>query len=146
MKTKDFNRIYDNIIHALTGEFANEEQEKNAACVIFTRLLTASPAEKRDIIDEYDLDCCRVCSECGELMVEGWYNMGAYACSDECVIKQEGITREEFERFQIYKATIQQYLDDEGEGRKADDLTDSEISVILDDIIGDCDAYYTEWR
>lgn len=97
------------------------------------------------IMDWLHLDSCRVCSECGAIMEKGWHNMGSYACSDECVIKQEGITREEFDRFQIYKQTIQSILDDEGEGRKADDLTKEEIDEILDDIIGDLDAYYTEW-
>lgn len=93
-----------------------------------------------------DIGSCRVCDECGKIMQEGWYNMGRYACSDECVMKQDGITKEEFDRFQIYKTTIQEYLDDEGKERKADDLTDDEIKTIMEEIFDDCDAYYTSWR
>jgi hypothetical protein len=93
-----------------------------------------------------DIGSCRVCDECGAIMEEGWYNCGKYACSDECVCKQDGITKEEFDRFQIYKTTIQGYLDDEKKGRKAEKLTDEEIAEIMNEIFDDCDAYYTSWR
>lgn len=102
---------------------------------------------RNQILSEWlDVDSCRVCDECGAIMEEGWYNCGKYACSDECVIKQDGITKEEFDRFQIYKTTIQEYLNEEKKGRKADDLTDDEIAEIMEEIFDDCDAYYTSWR
>ncbi len=75
-------------------------------------------------------------------MEEGWYNMGKYACSDECIIKQEGISQEEYDRYQIYKSTIESYLDD---GQNIDDLTKEEIQEIIDENIENWDAYYTEW-
>lgn len=90
-----------------------------------------------------EIDSCRVCSECGKIMQEGWYNMGKYACSDECVMKQDGITKEEFDRYQIYKATIEAQLE---EGQNIEDLTKEEIDQILESVLEDCDAYYTEWR
>ena len=96
--------------------------------------------------DWLNVESCRVCSECGAIMQEGWYNVGKYACSDECVIKQDGISHEEFKRYQIYKSTIQSYLDNEGKNRKADDLTDDEIREIINEIIDNCDAYYTSWE
>lgn len=102
---------------------------------------------RNQILSEWlDVDSCRVCDVCGTIMEEGWYNMGTYACSDECVIKQDGITKEEFDRFQIYKTTIQEYLDEEKKGRKADDLTKKEIAEIMNEIFDDCYAYYTSWR
>ena len=76
-------------------------------------------------------------------MQEGWYNMGKYACSDECVMKQDGITKEEFDRYQIYKATIEAQLE---EGQNIEDLTKEEIDQVLESVLEDCDAYYTEWR
>lgn len=101
---------------------------------------------REEILSDWlNVESCRVCSECGAIMQEGWYNMGKYACSDECVIKQDGISYEEFKRFQIYKSTIQSFLDNEGKNRKADDLTDDEIREIIDEIIDNCDAYYTSW-
>lgn len=89
-----------------------------------------------------EIDSCRVCSECGKIMQEGWYNMGKYACSDECVMKQDGITKEEFDRYQIYKATIEAQLE---EGQNIEDLSKEEIDQILESVLEDCDAYYTEW-
>lgn len=99
------------------------------------------------LIDWLDVDFCRVCDVCGKIMTEGWYNCGKYACSDECVMKQDGISKEEFDRFGIYKSTIQDFLNDEyGYPKKADNLTDEQIDEILDKILDDCDAYYTKWE
>jgi hypothetical protein len=57
MDTKDFNHIYDSILEAIYDDFqGNDEEAKDAACVIFTRLLTGDKAEKQDIIDHYELD------------------------------------------------------------------------------------------
>ena len=100
---------------------------------------------KEILINWLDIESCRVCDECGAIMQKGWYNMGKYACCEECVIQQESITRKEFVRYQIYEGTIQEYLDNEREGRKAEGLTQEEIATLLDVILPDCDAYYTEW-
>lgn len=102
------------------------------------------------LIDWLDVDFCRVCSVCGKIMESGWYNMGDYACSDECVMKQDGISKEEFDKFQIYKDTIQHHLDNFNDSGKypknADDLTKEQIEEIIEGFIDDCDAYYTEWN
>ena len=88
----------------------------------------------------------RVCTQCGAIMEEGWYlNDAGYACSDECAAKSEGITMEEFEKWRIYKDDIISYLEDEGEGRKIEDLTKEECDEIIDEIPDDLDYYYTEW-
>ena len=45
----------------------------------------------------------------------------------------------------IYKEDIDSYLEDEGRGRKEEDLTQEEIEDILDELNQYLDACYTEW-
>lgn len=98
------------------------------------------------LISWLHVDSMRVCTQCGAIMQEGWYlNCAGYACSDECAAKSEGITMEEFEKWQIYKDDIVSYLEDEGEGRKIEDLTKEECDEIIDEIAEDLDYYYTEF-
>ena len=98
------------------------------------------------LIDWLDCDSMRVCTQCGDIMEEGWYlNANGYACSDECAAKSEGITMEQFEKWRIYKDDIVTYLEDEGEGRKIEDLTKEECDEIIDEYCNDCDYYYTQW-
>lgn len=98
------------------------------------------------LIDWLNVDSMRVCSCCGKIMENGWYlNCHGYACSDECAAESEGITMEEFEKWRIYKDDIVSYLEDEGEGRKIEDLTKEECDEIIDRISDDLDYYYTEW-
>lgn len=61
------------------------------------QLLTGKGFEKDSVIDALELDGCRVCSECGRLMVDGYVvNDGEeYFCSDKCAHKR--YTPEEFE-------------------------------------------------
>lgn len=98
------------------------------------------------LINWLDMECCRVCSYCGAIMEEGWYlcNNG-YACSDKCAAESEHITMEEFEKWRIYKDDIIGYLEDEGEGRKIEDLSKEECDEIIDELSDDLDYYYTEW-
>ena len=98
------------------------------------------------LINWLDCDSMRVCTQCGDIMEEGWYlNTNGYACSDECAAKSEGITMEQFEKWRIYKDDIVTYLEDEGEGRKIEDLTKEECDEIIDEYCNDCDYYYTQW-
>lgn len=98
------------------------------------------------LISWLDCDHCRVCTECGKIMEEGWYlNCSGYACSNECAAKIEGLTMEEFEKWRIYKDDIVKYLKDEGEGRRIEDLTQEECDYIIDEIFDDVDYYYTDW-
>lgn len=98
------------------------------------------------LISWLNVDSMRVCTQCGAIMEEGWYlNCAGYACSDECAAKSEGITMEEFKKWRIYKDDIVSYLEDEGEGRKIEDLTKEECDEIIDEIADDLDYYYTEW-
>ena len=95
-----------------------------------------------------DVDSCRICSHCGAIMEEGWYlDCQGYACSDECAMEIMNVPdMEHFRRYRIYKEDVDQYLEDEGKGRKEEDLTQEEIDQILESVLEDCDAYYTEWR
>ena len=138
-------RCYDEIIKKL-----KEHVGEKAFLYIFPALRKALEkgsgiVREEILINWLNIESCRVCDVCGAIMQKGWYNMGKYACSEECVIQQEGITREEYERYQIYKATIQDYLDNEKDGRKAEDLTHEEITFLMDNLLPDCDAHYTEW-
>ena len=98
------------------------------------------------LINWLNVDSMRVCTYCGKIMEEGWYlNCNGYACSDECAAKSEGITMEEFRKWRIYKDDIVSYLEDEGEGRKIEDLTKEECDEIIDELSDDLDYYYTSW-
>lgn len=93
-----------------------------------------------------DCDSMRVCTYCGKIMEEGWYlDSNGYACSDECAAESEGITMDEFKKWRIYKDDIVSYLEDEGKGRKIEDLTKEECDEIIDELSDDLDYYYTEW-
>lgn len=98
------------------------------------------------LINRLNCDSMRVCTYCGKIMEEGWYlNSHGYACSDECAAESEGITMEEFKKYRIYKDDIVSYLEDEGKGRKIEDLTKEECDEIISEIAEDLDYYYTEW-
>ena len=93
-----------------------------------------------------DMDTCRVCTTCGKIMSEGWYlNDAGYACSDECAAKSEGISMEEFKRYRIYKDDIKEYLSNNGDKRAIEELTQQECDDIIDEIMDNCDYYWTEW-
>lgn len=101
---------------------------------------------ERILITWLDMDTCRVCSTCGAIMSEGWYlNDAGYACSDECAAKSEGITMDEFKRYRIYKSDIEEYLKNEGDESKIEELTDEECDEIIDEIADNLDWYWTEW-
>lgn len=98
------------------------------------------------LINWLNCDSMRVCTYCGKIMEKGWYlNCNGYACSDECAAESEGITMEQFKKWRIYKDDIVSYLEDEGEGRKIEDLTKEECDEIIDEVSDDLDYYYTEW-
>ena len=111
-------------------------------------LVEGGALEREQILNNWlDMDTCRVCSTCGKIMSEGWYLCDAgYACSDECAAKSEGISMEEFKKYKIYKDDLIEYLEDEGEGRKLEDLTEDECAEIINEEIMDkVDWYWTEW-
>lgn len=99
------------------------------------------------LIGWLDMECCRVCSNCGAIMEEGWYlDAQGYACSDECAMAiMEVPDMEHFRRYRIYKEDIDYYLECEGKGRKEEDLTQEEIEDIIDKVFEKTDACYTEW-
>ena len=98
------------------------------------------------LISWLNVDSMRVCTQCGAIMEEGWYlDCAGYACSDACAAKSEGITMEEFEKWRIYKDDIVSYLEDEGKGRKIEDLTKEECDEIIDEIADNFDYCYTSW-
>lgn len=95
-----------------------------------------------------DVDSCRICSHCGAIMEEGWYlDCQGYACSDECAMEIMNVPdMEHFRRYRIYKEDVDQYLEDEGKGRKEEDLTQEEIDEIIDIVSDDMQACYTDWH
>lgn len=98
------------------------------------------------LISWLDCDSMRVCTYCGKIMEEGWYlNSHGYACSDECAAESEGITMEQFKKWRIYKDDILQHLEEEGKGRKIEDLTKEECDEIIDELSDNLDYYYTAW-
>lgn len=104
-------------------------------------------AVRGEILENWlNCDSMRVCNYCGKIMEEGWYlDSHGYACSDECAAESEGITMDEFKKWRIYKDDIVSYLEDEGKGRKIEDLTKEECDEIINEVWDDLDYYYTSW-
>lgn len=102
---------------------------------------------RKDILIGWlDCDSMRICTQCGAIMTKGWYLCDAgYACSDECAAKSEGITMEEFEKWRIYKDDIIEWLEDNDDPRKLEDLTKEECDEIIYQFAGDKEYCYTEW-
>lgn len=100
------------------------------------------------LISFLDMDSCRVCSNCGAIMEEGWYlDCNGYACSDECCRTLMNVSKEEYDRYNIYLPEIKERLKEEGDGRKPEDLSEEEIKELINEIIEGLDAYYyTEWH
>lgn len=146
-------------LESMISKHAYEEIEKKVsdlfgektATFLFPAIKKALEEGDRDVrenilINWLDVDSMRVCTQCGAIMEEGWYlNNAGYACSDECAAKSEGITMEQFAKWKIYKDDIVSHLEEEGKGRKIDDLTKEECEEIINEIAGDLEYYYTEW-
>ena len=146
MKTENYNHIYDCILNAIIDDYDDDDKARVAASSIFTRLLTASAEEKQDIIDEYELECCRVCEICGELMVEGWMLDATVVCSDECAAKFFGESVEKFRYRMSDKNFIKQAMEWDHCQKKYEDLTEEERRKYLDDAMNRTDFYWTEWE
>lgn len=147
MKTKDFNHIYDCILDAIYDDFqGNDEEAKDAACTIFTRLLTGDREEKQDIIDHYELECCRVCEECGELMTEGWILESTDVCSDECAAKFFGETVEQFRYRMSEENFIRQAMEWDHCTKAYEELSQEEREGYLETAQNRTDFYWTEWE
>ena len=146
MKTENYNHIYDCILNAIIDDYDDDDKARGAASSIFTRLLTASAEEKQDIIDEYELECCRVCEICGELMVEGWMLDATVVCSDECAAKFFGESVEKFRYRMSDENFIKQAMEWDHCQKKYEDLTEEERRKYLDDAMNRTDFYWTEWE
>ena len=138
---------FDELVEKLT-EQVGEANAKVMLPAIAKALVEGGREERERILNDWlDMDSCRVCTTCGKIMEEGWYLHDAgYACSDECAAKSEGITMDEFKRYQIYKDDLIEYLEQEGEGRKLEDLSDDEVAdIINDEIMDNVEWCRTEW-
>jgi len=121
MKTKDYKHIYDCIRNAVSECYSGESLINKTARRAFTNLLIGTPEEKQDIIDTFDLECCRVCEVCGELMVEGYLLDSSTLCSDECAAK--------WYNFQF----------------KNENITPEDFAKLMSDGDEDSEWYWTEW-
>ncbi|SHL72369.1 hypothetical protein SAMN04488494_0571 [Xylanibacter ruminicola] len=140
-------RCYDEIAKQVK-HYVGEESFEIIFPAIKKALEEGSAAAREEILISWlDVDSCRVCSHCGAIMEEGWYlDCCGYACSDECAMEiMEVPDMEHFRRYRIYKAEIDDWLENEGLGRKEEDLTQEEIEEIIDKVSDGLDACYTEW-
>lgn len=147
LKTLISEHCYDELVEKLT-EYVGEDNVQTILPSIAKILVEGTGQQKEHILNNWlDMDSCRVCSTCGKIMEEGWYlNEAGYACSDECAAKSEGITMDEFKRYKIYKDDLIEYLENEGDGRKLEDLSDDECAEIINEkIMDNVDWYWTEW-
>ena len=138
---------YDEIVEKLKKQVGEEAFEYIFPGVKKALEEGSGNVREEILINWLDCDSCRICSNCGAIMEEGWYlDCQGYACSDECAMTIMQVpTKELFERYRIYKEDVDQYLEDEGEGRKEEDLTQEEIDEIIDIVSDDMQACYTEW-
>lgn len=140
-------RCYDEIVSKVKTQVGDKSFDFIFPSV--KKALEEGSGEVREqiLIEWLNCDTCRVCSHCGSIMEEGWYlGLNGYACSDKCCMKIMGIKKKEYDRYSIYLDDIKEYLDDEGEGRKPEDLTEEEIDEITSSIVNGLDEYYyTEW-
>ena len=147
LKTLISEHCYDELVEKLT-EYVGEDNVQTILPSIAKILVEGTGQQKEHILNDWlDMDSCRVCTTCGKIMEEGWYlNEAGYACSDECAAKSEGITMDEFKRYKIYKDDLIDYLENEGEGRQLEDLSEDECAEIInEDIMETVDYYWTEW-
>ena len=152
MEKNDLKRMVSAHTYDTIVEEVKKQVGKKAFKYIFPAVKKALEEGNGEVREEIligwlDLDCCRVCSNCGAIMEEGWYlDWQGYACSDDCCCKIMGISKEEYDRYSIFLPEIERYLDDEGNGRKPEELTEKEIHEIIEEIMEPMDAYYyTEW-
>ena len=145
-------------VHAFDDikENVKEQVGEDASRYIFPAVVEAlengDGRIRADILLKWlDVDSCRVCTECGSIMEEGWYlNDLGYACSDKCAAKIEGLSTDEFKRYRIYKHDILEYLKSdyckpEHQGRTIESLSLQECDDIIDFWCSNCDYYFTEW-
>ena len=147
LKSLVSQKAYDEIVEKL-----KEIVGENVFTIVFPAVEKAleegdANVRKEILLDFLDVDSVRVCSHCGEIIDEGWYlDHHGYACSDECCRELMNISKEDFDRYSIYKDDIEEYLNEEGKGRKPENLTEKEIASITEGIIENLDAYfYTDW-
>ena len=141
------NNAYEEIIKKV-NEAVGEEAAEYIFPAVKKALEEGDGKVRESILSSWlDVDTLRVCSHCGSIMQEGWYlDWHGYACSDECCMAVMNVDKNEFDRYSIFKPEIEEFLTDEGEGRKIEELTKEEISEIISRIIDGLDAYYyTEW-
>lgn len=139
---------YDEIVEKVKGKADESDSVFDIIWPPIKKALEEGDGRIREeiLINWLDVDSMRVCSYCGEIMEEGWYlDCNGYACSDECAAQSEGITMEQFEKWRIYKDDIISYLENEGEGRKIENLTKEECEEIIKNLPDDLDYFYTEW-
>lgn len=147
LETMVSQRCYDEIVRKTKEQFGDKAFE-----YIFPAIKKAleegDGVVRNDILIGFlDMDSCRVCSHCGAIMEEGWYlDCMGYACSDECAMEIMDVPdMEHFRRYRIYKEDVDEYLKEEGLGRKEEDLTQEEIEEIISIVSDGMDACYTEW-
>lgn len=147
LKTLISKHCYDELVEKLTDYVGQDNVDSILPAV--AKILVEGTGDQKEhiLIDWLDMDSCRVCSTCGKIIEEGWYlNNAGYACSDECAAISEGITMDEFKKWKIYKDDLIEWLDDEGKGRKLEDLTEDECAdIINEEIMDNVDYYWTEW-
>lgn len=146
MKTKDFKHIYETLLAEVSKVYHDKNIIRKTAQRDFVRLLTGTAEEKQEVIDNYDLQCCRVCEECGELMTEGWILESTDVCSDECAAKFFGETVEQFRYRMSDENFIRQAMEWDHCTKAYEDLTEEEREGYLTAAQNRTDFYWTEWE
>lgn len=146
LKTMISEHCYDELVEKLTEQLG-ENNAKVMLPAVAKALVEGGREERERILNTWlDMDSCRVCTTCGKIIEEGWYlNDAGYACSDECAAKSEGITMEQFKKWQIYKDDIIEYLRKNDDTRDIDELSEEECEKIIEEIVEDSEYYWTEW-
>ncbi len=146
LKNSTLVKVCDQIMAANMAEYDDEKIAKKTAMRDFWKLINGDASEKQDIIDDYDIECLRVCEFCGELMDEGWMLDSTVVCSDECAAKFFEESVEEFKYRMSDENFIKQAMEWDKCEKKYDELTQEERSKYYDIALDRTDFYWTEFE
>lgn len=146
MKAKTLTKVCDQILAANMAEYSDERIAKRTSARDLWILINGTISEKEEVLENYNIECLRVCEQCGELMDEGWMLDCTVVCSDECAARFFEESVDEFKYRMSDENFIRQAMEWDKCEKKYEDLTEEERGKYLDMAMERTDFYWTEWE